>query len=106
VGGDLDADDTIFAGGLQVCGDFSVRGCCFFEVPVTTAPVACIESSTLPGLIVKSAKGPCFETQLVKISNCSAVDGDICFESGRGKVLIDKSSCFSGCIYGGTLIKQ
>jgi len=43
----------------------------------------------------------CNDLQIVKLSHGTFIQGDIVFESGRGRILMDRGSQIDGCVFGG-----
>lgn len=103
VGEDLDAHDSIFYGPVTV-GGLVTAICSNFEQELAApSEIICLSGSETKTIRVYSC-GLYYDPQVVRLSEGSQVKGDIIFESGRGRVVIDASSKLHGKIYGGQII--
>lgn len=104
IGGELFSQGTTFHAPVTVCGDVTAERCCFEQLLTAKAEIIRL-SNTDAACIYVEATGPYYDPQVIRLAKGSVVYGDIVFESGRGKIVMDNSSAICGCIYGGHIIK-
>jgi len=104
VGEELDAHCTHFKGEVCVGGDVTAHGCRFEDKLTATSEVICLYNTHTKSIHVCPC-GPYYDPQIIKLAECSHVEGNIVFASGRGRLVLDPTSSFQGCIIGGHVIE-
>lgn len=104
VGEELIACGAKFKADVQVEGNITAQDSCFEGALTATADIVCLTNTKTGALCIKDC-GPYWDKQIIRIRNGSVVAGDITFESGRGRVMIDDSSRFIGTLCGGRFLE-
>lgn len=101
---ELYAERTHFGSDVHVDGDITAK-CCGFDGEITALAEIIILEGTSTEDITVLASGPYYDAQVITLKNGSVVNGDITFESLRGKVCVDSTSQIYGQIIGGHVVK-
>lgn len=104
VGKELDAFCTIFEGEVCVNGYLGANYSQFNDALSARTGLITLKGTQTQSIYVYH-HGPYFDQQVILIEEGSVVDGDITFESQRGRVILDKTSKVTGNIIGGHVIE-
>ncbi len=99
--GQLKADDTIFIDPVSTASQVFVDNSHFEHSLFSSGRMIDLIQSTAKDIIVLCNRSLLHDSQILRLTKNTIVDGDVYFESGRGIVLIDPSSCILGYIEGG-----
>lgn len=101
--GDLYACESFFKGDVNVEGELTAECSDFQGLLTAKAEMVDLQSSHVADLVVEET-GPYYDHQVVRLANGTLITGDITFESGHGRVCIEKGSSLQGQVYGGQII--
>jgi len=102
VNGLVDLNKTTVSGVSKINGLLRAQSSTLNQIVISTEK-AFLSDSVTKTITVKKTKE--FVEQLIELNN-TKVDGDILFESGKGKVVLKGSSGITGKIEGGVSVKK
>lgn len=105
VGEELRASGVKFASDVTVEGNVTAQNTVFEGTLTATADIVCLSHTQAKLIRIKDC-GPYWDKQIVRLRQESVVEGDIIFESGRGRLLMDDCSRFKGTLCGGQFVEQ
>jgi cytoskeletal protein CcmA (bactofilin family) len=105
VGKELVASEVHFAEDVTVEGNVTAQNSTFEGTLTATADIVCLSHTQAKSIRIKDC-GPYWDKQIVRLRQESVVEGDIIFESGRGRLLMDDCSRFKGTLSGGQFLEQ
>ena len=91
---------SVVEGTTEMCGTLEACSSVFQDRIQAAADIIDLSNVCAPCIYV-FPYGDCCGLQVVKLTNCTHIDGDIIFESGEGRVLIDYTSSINGSVFGG-----
>lgn len=99
--GQLNAHDTIFIEPVSTANQVFVDKSHFENSLFSFGRMIDLIQSTAKDIIFLCSRNSSHDSQILRLTKNTIVDGNVYFESGRGIVLIDPSSCILGFIEGG-----
>jgi len=102
INGKADLKCSNFQGVTEICGVVEAFNCIFEDILQIESSYVELNACSVEDLyIFRNSNCDCGPLQIVKIAHGTNVEGDIVFESGCGRVFLDRCSTISGAIYGG-----